>query len=85
MFSGNSLYDNQIKDLQSNYDTNGCLKKPMKLCKLLTEIASWGFFEPVIWIDTFLSTPKLCKISMQTMLIIFSQKPGYANQRNSNS
>ena len=40
MFSGNSLYDNQIKDLQSNYDTNGCLKKPMKLCKLLTEIAS---------------------------------------------
>ena len=23
-----------------NYDTNCCLKKPMKLCKLLTEIAS---------------------------------------------
>jgi len=84
MFSGNSLYDNQIKDLPRNYDTNG-LKKPMKLCKLLTEIASWEFFEPVIWIDTLLITPKLCKTSMQTMLIIFSQKLGYANQRNSNS
>jgi len=84
MFSANSLHDNQIKDLQSNYDTNCCLKKPMKLCKLLTEIASWEF-EPVIWIDTLLITPKLCKTSMQTMLIIFSQKLGYTNQRNSNS
>jgi len=39
MFSGNSLHDNQIKDLQRNYGISG-LKKPMELCKLLTAIAS---------------------------------------------
>ncbi len=83
MFSGNSLHDNQIKDLLRNYGISG-LKKPMELCKLLTAIASWEF-EPVIWIDTILSTPKLCKTSMQRILIIFSQKLDYTNQSNSNS